>query len=362
MTGPGVSTARLLWQMGDWSALAARPMAIPARGSATPEQIEMALYRLQALFLTGATEEARKLSAALQAAGVSRQALGRALLSGAGSALARAQLINGQTDLARHSLEAAIGVNPEAGETALVQKMRLENEQRRLAAYRAAPPAGLPYIDVIGPSGSGKTTLLKALTKRDGLVPLQRPDPAQVAAIDASHKMFDFMLSHPDFIRSVSEALKHTRESERLQGFLEDVLFRYLSTTPEPGTLYLFDEGFTCRANSLFAYTDGPLDEDAVRRYLRSIPVPLVLVMLQVPPETCLGRLSGRPKGLPQRMQDMNDHDRIAVLHKMALISDIAAEVMRENGVSVVVVDPDMSPDEASEWLSAVLASKNLHR
>lgn len=361
MTAPDLSTARLLWQTGDWPALARQPVAIPGRGSATPEQIERALYRLQALSLTGATDEARRLSAALQAGGVSRQALGRALLSGAGSALARARLINGQSDLARHSLARAIALNPEAGDTALVQAMRFENEQRRLAAHHTAPPARLPYIDVIGPSGSGKTTLLKALAKREGLAPLSKPDPSRIAANDASQKMFGFMLAHPEFVRSVSEALASTHESERLKVFLEDVLFRYLSATPVAGTLYLFDEGFVCRANSLFAYADGLLDEDAVRRYLQSIPIPLALVMLQEHPDTCMGRLVTRPKGLPQRMQTMKNHERTQALQKMARISIMAGEALREIGVPVIQISPGMSVEEATERVITALTEERLH-
>ncbi len=36
MTGADLATARLLWQMGDWSALAGLPAALHERGQAAP--------------------------------------------------------------------------------------------------------------------------------------------------------------------------------------------------------------------------------------------------------------------------------------------------------------------------------------
>lgn len=140
MTAAALPTARLLWQMGDWTALSEYPAPVPASASTAPERTELALYRLQALFVTGALDEARALAAALRESGVSRQALARALLSGAGSNLARARLISGQPEAARRNIAAAVALNPAAGSAELVQTLRFETEQKAIRATHAAIP------------------------------------------------------------------------------------------------------------------------------------------------------------------------------------------------------------------------------
>lgn len=139
----------------------------------------------------------------------------------------------------------------------------------------------------------------------------------------------------------VADALKFTRDSDKLHQFLEQAFVRYILTTPVPGKYHLFDEGFVCRANSLFAYTEGDLDERAVREYLRSVPLPAKLIVLRAPPDVCLSRLNARAKGLPQRMCGLNEQDRNAILQKMSRIADIASAEMK--ALNVPVVEPGSS-------------------
>ncbi len=143
--------------MGDWPALAALSVALPDRGAATPDQIELLLYRLQGLFLTGALDEGRALAVALRAAGLSRPALARALLGGAGSSIARAWLINGQPEAARRSLAAALALNPRAGDATLVERLRFDSESRATAGLQAKARHDLPkdkvFLDCGGYDG-----------------------------------------------------------------------------------------------------------------------------------------------------------------------------------------------------------------
>lgn len=355
MAGGALATARLHWQMGSWDKLAELQVETPQKGSLSRDQVELLLYRMQGLFVSGAVEEGRALAAALRRAGVARRTLAAGLLSGAASSLARARLINGQPAAARQMLASAVALNPEAGDTKQVATLRFEGEQRNVAAHRSAASSRLPYIDVIGPSGAGKTTLLKALAEQEGFVLLKKPGPEQITAADASHMMFSFMLDHSGFVRHVADALQCTPDSDKLHRFLEDALVRYTSAAPIPGALHLFDEGFVCRANSLFAYTDGPLDEGAVRGYLRSAPLPAALIVLRAPPDVCVERLNAKPKGLAQRMRGLNEQERNAILQKMSRIADIAGAEMQTLKVLVVEPDPSATISDISAKVSETI-------
>ncbi len=347
-----LSTARLYWQMGSWEKLAEMQVEVPQKGSMTRDYVELLLYRMQGLFVSGRIDEGRELAQALSLAGLSCHALGAALVSGAQSNIARAHLANGKSNRAKGSIAAAIAQNPGLGEAELVKRLRFESEQRCIAIRQPATSARLPYIDVIGPSGSGKTTLLQALAEKDGFTILAKPGPGQTKSSTASRMVIRFMLEHPDFVRTVATALKCSRDSERLNQFFERTLSTYVLVEPEAGTRHLFDEGFVCRANSLFAYTDGPLDEDAVREYLQSVPLPAALIVLRTPPDICLERLKSRPKGLPQRMCGLDDQECMEILRKMNRISEVAAEEMHLH--SVIVTCPEGG--EVAEMAQTVAA------
>lgn len=355
MAAGDLATARLHWQMGSWDKLAALEVESPKKGSMSRDKVELLLYKMQGLFVSGAQDKGCDLAKALLEAGVSRRALGAALISGAQSNIARAHLANGKHNRAKASIAAAIAQNPELGEAELVEKLRFENEQRHAAMHQPAASARVPYIDVIGPSGSGKTTLLQALAEQEGLVLLKKPGQEQMKAADASHMMFSFMLEHPRFVQHVADVLQCTPESDKLRQFLENALVRYTSAVPKPGMLHLFDEGFVSRANSLFAYSEGPLNEDAVRKYLRSVPLPAALIVLRVPADLCMERLKTRPKGLPQRMRALNDQEKAAIFQKMKRISDIAGAEMQALGVPAIHFHDGEAISEMAEQVVATI-------
>ncbi len=88
---------------------------------------------------------------------MARPALARALLGGAGSALGRARLINGQTEVARRSLDTAVALNPQAGDRGLVSGLRLDSEAHRLAeacgGFLKPPAKTKVFVDCGGYDG-----------------------------------------------------------------------------------------------------------------------------------------------------------------------------------------------------------------
>lgn len=138
MMAESLRRARLLWLLGDWSALARLPMS--ASDSAVLEDTEIFLYRLQALAVSGAVRDIRMLVAELRVAGVSRGVLAAALVSGAHSIVARAHLASGRIDAARRYMVAAISFGPEAGDPDLLVNLRLMQEVRTILARNVTSP------------------------------------------------------------------------------------------------------------------------------------------------------------------------------------------------------------------------------
>lgn len=331
-----LTTARLHWQMGSWDKLAELEVESLQTGSMSRDQVELLLYRMQGLFVSGAVDEGHKLARAMSEAGVSRHTLGAALISGAQSNVARARLINGQPAAARQSLASAVALNPDAGDTEQVATLRFVGEQRNLLAHRSAASGRLPYIDVIGPQGSGKTTLIDALCDHDVFAKLKSPQKSENESRKAQ-TLFRFLIDFPGFAGVLSQSIWEMHEGETLLEFLTGVILKYQSAVAQPGRFLLFDEGFVCRAIS-FAYLPE-LEENLLREYYRTIPLPSQLIALRLPLDDCIERIEKRPKGYSKRMVSLPLPARRTVLERMIRITDIAVETMAELGVPVIECD-----------------------
>jgi FkbM family methyltransferase len=131
-TARTLAAARFHWQTGDWPALAC--LALPERsdGPSPPEAVELLLYRMEAAFQTGDTEQGRELAGLLHREGVPVPRLVAALLSGAASALARSWLLLDDPSRAADALNTALLVHPESAAMAPAATLRMEQELRRL--------------------------------------------------------------------------------------------------------------------------------------------------------------------------------------------------------------------------------------
>ena len=136
------ATALLNWQMGNWPDLAALPVEPPQTGALSRDQVELLLYKMQGLFVSGAVEKGRELARALLEAGVSRRALVVSLLSGAQSNLARSWQALDEPDRAEGATRVSVDLHPDLGDSDPVVALRL-------AQLGATAPAAVPRKNVL---------------------------------------------------------------------------------------------------------------------------------------------------------------------------------------------------------------------
>lgn len=160
---PDLTTIRLLWQQGDWDALAALRLPDPRGARGDPVLVEMLCYQAQAAFQTGQPETGRKIIETLRASGVARGPLLASLLSGAMTNVSRAWQLMGNSERCSDMLREAVALNPNGGDPELVRALRMERERRRLIAQDRLVPEhraeGL-FIDCGGYDGCSALAFL----------------------------------------------------------------------------------------------------------------------------------------------------------------------------------------------------------
>jgi len=124
--------ARLHWQLGRWEELVGVDVPILSDGRMPAGDVELALYKSQALFQVGKIDEASTLVRALHAAGVQKKRIMESLWSGAQSSLARGWMMAGKKPQADVTINAAVAMNAECGDVEVVAEMRLQGEWSRV--------------------------------------------------------------------------------------------------------------------------------------------------------------------------------------------------------------------------------------
>ena len=124
--------ARLYWQTGSWEKLAAIDVVLPGASAVADDDVELALYKSQAMFQIGEIEDATKLVRSLDAAGVSRKLIRESLWSGANSSLARGWLLAENKAKAKEVIETTIAIHVECGDPDLVAELRYAHERTNL--------------------------------------------------------------------------------------------------------------------------------------------------------------------------------------------------------------------------------------
>jgi len=124
--------------------------------------------------------------------------------------------------------------------------------------------------------------------------------------------------------------------------------------------LRVAEEGFVHRGYTLFGYFPATVsDGEALSHYVDSIPLPLILILVDVDPEECWARVQERPKP-PIPLSERNDAeviDQLTVgLHCLRQLADIC----EERGVTVFrIKNGDMNKDMALRNLQGVVDQFN---
>jgi hypothetical protein len=254
-------------------------------------------------------------------------------------------------------------------------------------------------IEFIGLPGSGKSLLrhravesflgdgLECLTSEEAILEAlgRKKDDwttrlllrfmSRKRALDKLHAILNRSLSRigaeSRFLEERGGVLQSLLNAEEFQGrstgekevalarLMETAVFHQLISEEVAGSLpVFFDEGFAQRTMSLFLYpgvppgrphTGGP---DA---YLDSIPLPDLLVKVEVDNQVCYSRTVHRPEGPPIRMTGMDRESALSFLEDCRLMLERSAERLSGRGVPVIPVDNNHSPEEAARRLSRKL-------
>lgn len=128
MMAASLATARLYWQMGNWEKLAQMQVDTPQKGSVSRDQVELLLYKMQGLFVSGQIDEGHDFVDTLRRVGVAQKAIAAGLLSGAMSSTARARIMLRDKQRAKAAISLATELNPDCGDSATLTRLRFEQE------------------------------------------------------------------------------------------------------------------------------------------------------------------------------------------------------------------------------------------
>ena len=112
-----------------------------------------------------------------------------------------------------------------------------------------------------------------------------------------------------------------------------------------PGTTIFAPEGFLQKALSVFG-NDQDIDDQAVDAYVAAIPLPRMLVCLQLDATTATERMADRPRQLPYPLSNMAPDQRLRSLGTWEALQHHLVQRVRAMGVPVVDIAAQASPSE----------------
>jgi hypothetical protein len=203
-------------------------------------------------------------------------------------------------------------------------------------------------IELVGLPGAGKTTFERSLA---GRVPgYHRCRPTTLRVVPRWTARARGVLRHPLSLTSFVAAL--VRDSR--QPSLKLAAIRWLVSTLEvyetPSRLRpvtVLSEGVAQRSILGFVDTNGRVDDARLQTYLNSVPLPDVLVSLDISLESCLERLVGgrhMDSSIQQRSRlDIGRPELRRFLTRAQTVIDYVVSELRECGVHVMQVDVEDS-------------------
>lgn len=229
-------------------------------------------------------------------------------------------------------------------------EIRLASIKKTLA--ESFKTASIPlYIDFIGPSGSGKTSLINELAKNNKFRVFDSQVLETKEQILDARKIFEFSVKYPDIFSEINKAMNDDPSLNAAVNWFTKLFVSYNNTKYSNKKL-LIDEGFVCRLNTLFSYSEVPLDKFRIKEYLKSVPTPSLVVFIGGEVDQLLARLENRQSGLPGRLQKLSYEKRRSVLSRQLDIMKTAEEVLRQLNIPILVLDSKLSVEERAYIVS----------
>ena len=157
-----------------------------------------------------------------------------------------------------------------------------------------------------------------------------------------------FFLEQPETVIAILEALRERRDVDPRQdlalGWIVELLWQYQLLTDQGGSSpVVFDEGFSNRALTLFAYRFSEGDDAGLRRYIEAIPAPDLVIAVTGDAEKTAARVSTR-----LRFGYLTTDEAVEYTRDAAACVDATTALLRERGVDVRSVQNGSSLAAAS--------------
>lgn len=140
--------------------------------------------------------------------------------------------------------------------------------------------------------------------------------------------------------------------SELYSKWVTDFLAKFalcLEQLYDTETLVL-DEGFANRSLTLFHYQSDSTLAD-IEYYANKIPVPEVLIIPNVSPQTAINRMSQRKRGYPPAFKNISNDKRINIQNNIKKVVEAVSDVLQKRGSKVFYVD---NSDDIKSTISTI--------
>ncbi|WP_331234061.1 hypothetical protein [Natronorarus salvus] len=224
--------------------------------------------------------------------------------------------------------------------------------------------------EFIGISGSGKSTLAKTAVRNipdaraardvyfesvmDGpaknIMPLLLRLPGKIGrnVLRAYPRLrnrpvysyHNFATEYPDFAQTVEQIIEEIEvdDHDRVRRLLIRRAVHYGAIKDEDSSI-VFDEGFAMGAVSMFSRRNDEPEKRLVDQYMNVVPLPRILVHVDVRPEVGYQRARRRPEGLPSSMKKLSEYSRKKRFATMAKCVSTVGKLAEERGLTVVRID-----------------------
>lgn len=161
-----------------------------------------------------------------------------------------------------------------------------------------------------------------------------------------------FIYKHPDLSCKIFQMIDRSSQNEyheKLACWFADLFALYQSSVDALDTdeIIVIDEGFANRALTLFGYDSDAAFIMSLKYYLSQVPLPDMVIAIDVPVEIAMERVLKR--GLPLRMRNLKAEDQIKTLFQCQECVVKTARILEANGVSVLRIANTRTLQDARE-------------
>lgn len=217
-------------------------------------------------------------------------------------------------------------------------------------------------LEFIGLPGSGKSTLSQKL--RESLTNIGYGSESPLAATPP--RLFRAAIG---VVRYWHVALLATRtlvasprawNSKRLAAKWFALTLSDYMPRPSDRSFLILDEGLLQRSFLLFMEQDGFGPIERVEDYVRRIPLPDVVIAIDISPAESLARLRNRSRTVSRRFQGLTADDQLTAFSKAAELLDLVLEraTARPDWSMQIIRVPGSDLERAKQRLASEVADK----